>query len=334
VRLSICIPTYNRAGFLGDLLDSILRDANDDPDLEVVISDNASTDATDQLVQRYRPLFRRLVYFKSANNVGADRNYLKAVELATGEYCWLMGSDDVIESGSLRRVRDTISDNPAVSGITVGRNIYTIDMQLRGRQPLPRGTMTGSRRLEDSDEAYALLAPYFAYLSAQVVSKTWWDRAVASNPVDDFLNAYVHVYVIGKMLQINPDWYYLAETLVGWRGGNDFFLTEGEFYRIKIDIVGFEEITRSLYGMDSKVYKDVMTDVSTGLVFYRLLSAKLRGAPISFMLAAAALVFPSYWRYPQFWMKTAPLFLIPSRALRLARWFRRKHRGTEPAAPL
>jgi len=320
MRLSICIPTYNRGAFLGDLLDSILSQRGYSCEIEVVISDNASTDNTADVIDQYRGRFERLNYVRAPQNVGADRNYLRVVELATGDWCWLMGSDDVLEEGSLATLEAAIAQNPDVAGLSVGRNVRSFTLEKRGEQRVPRGwTQPGSGLVTTPESAFENLAAYYSYLSGQVVRRTLWNEAVASSPVDQFYNAYVHVYVIGRMLQRCPRWYYLAELLVGWREGNDFFLSEGAFNRLRIDVVGYEEIARALFGERSATYRHINTDIATGLLYYRLLGSRLNGAERAFFIDTAKLVFPRYWRYPLFWTKTAPIFIIPTGLMRAFR---------------
>ena len=95
IKLSICIPTYNRADFLAATLESILPQVTED--IEVVVSDNASTDHTAAVVQSFQERLPHLVYFRQPANQGRDRNYLQAVRSAQGEYCWLLGDDDLLE---------------------------------------------------------------------------------------------------------------------------------------------------------------------------------------------------------------------------------------------
>ena len=103
--LSICIPTYNRAAFLPALLDSILSEIDgltqglSGKDVEIVISDNNSTDDTDRVVAFYQELLPRLVFLKQTENIGADRNYNAAIAASSGTFSWLMGSDDRVEAG-------------------------------------------------------------------------------------------------------------------------------------------------------------------------------------------------------------------------------------------
>src|SRR3989344_7929992 len=107
--LSICIPTYNRAGYLKECLDSIVSQFGDPEvyqSVEIVVSDNASPDNTREVVEEYRQKFSNIKYFRNDKNIGFDLNVINVVEKANGEYCWYMGDDDVIGNQSLRLIID------------------------------------------------------------------------------------------------------------------------------------------------------------------------------------------------------------------------------------
>jgi len=105
--LSICVLTYERANGLRETLQSIVRQF-DDPEVcecvEVVISDNASTDNTSDIVKNFQNRFSNIKYYRNDVNIGFDRNVLNVVEKATGSYCWYMADDDMILDGVLEAV--------------------------------------------------------------------------------------------------------------------------------------------------------------------------------------------------------------------------------------
>ena len=102
--LSICIPTYNRADCLKQCLESITSQFIL-PELihkvEVVISDNASTDATEIVAKEFVSKFSNFSYSKNPENLGFDRNALLLVEKAKGEFVWFLGDDDALFPGSI-----------------------------------------------------------------------------------------------------------------------------------------------------------------------------------------------------------------------------------------
>jgi abequosyltransferase len=106
--LSICIPTLNRARFIGETLESITRQLDDR--VEVVIVDGGSTDATGDIVRSYASRFPSIRYVVSQlgdgvpSNQGFDRDCDQAVTMARGTYCWLMTDDDLLADGAIRDV--------------------------------------------------------------------------------------------------------------------------------------------------------------------------------------------------------------------------------------
>lgn len=97
VQLSICIPTYNRKRNLSELLD-VLAELIGEDNVEVIVSDNASTDGTKEYMEdlEQKGRFKNLRYHRNDENMGPDNNFLMCYKLAKGNYVWLLGDDDMI----------------------------------------------------------------------------------------------------------------------------------------------------------------------------------------------------------------------------------------------
>lgn len=107
--LSICISTYNRAGWLAVNLASMLRQVPESArEVEILICDNASTDDTEGVVAPYlgRRNFR---YVRNPRNVGMLGNLRVTANEARGEYVWILGDDDLIRANAVRRVIGVIA---------------------------------------------------------------------------------------------------------------------------------------------------------------------------------------------------------------------------------
>jgi glycosyltransferase involved in cell wall biosynthesis len=95
MKISICIPQYNRAPILMRNLEMISHQTY--RDIEVVISDDQSTDDTAMQLSRIISTYPfTIVYHVSAQNEGYDRNYRKSIELANGDYAIVLGNDDTL----------------------------------------------------------------------------------------------------------------------------------------------------------------------------------------------------------------------------------------------
>lgn len=93
LKISICIPQYNRIDFLKIALKEI--EQQDYSNLEICISDDASTDSTyDEIMSLKETYNFPLVYHRFNENQGYDRNLRKSMEIASGDYCFILGNDD------------------------------------------------------------------------------------------------------------------------------------------------------------------------------------------------------------------------------------------------
>jgi len=93
--VTVGIPVYNSEKFLGDTLRSVLSQSY--ADIEVVISDNASGDATAQICQEFAALDRRIRYFRQPANIGVPRNYNFVLSKARGRFFKWSSSNDICQ---------------------------------------------------------------------------------------------------------------------------------------------------------------------------------------------------------------------------------------------
>jgi glycosyltransferase involved in cell wall biosynthesis len=93
--VTIAIPTYNRADkYLRDALQCALNQTYEP--IEILVSDNCSTDNTPELVQSYKD--SRIKYFRQTNNLGMLGNMNFLVEQANGAYMLMLHDDDIIDN--------------------------------------------------------------------------------------------------------------------------------------------------------------------------------------------------------------------------------------------
>jgi glycosyltransferase involved in cell wall biosynthesis len=112
-RVSIGIPVYNGEKYLEQALESIL--AQTFTDFEIIISDNASTDRTQEICQAFQLRDERIQYCRSERNLGAAPNFNRAFELSTGEFFKWAAYDDFISPDFLLKCVEVLdSDHDAV----------------------------------------------------------------------------------------------------------------------------------------------------------------------------------------------------------------------------
>jgi len=95
MKFSICIPQYNRIKFLRKSLD--ILENQEYSNFEVVISDDCSSDHTKEVINEIKTAYSYpIIYHRFESNQGYDRNLRKSMELATGDYCFVLGNDDTL----------------------------------------------------------------------------------------------------------------------------------------------------------------------------------------------------------------------------------------------
>jgi len=112
IDLSFCIPTYNRARYLNCLLEFFLKTAEKlNFNYEIIISNNASSDDTDAVIQRYVNILP-IKYFKQNFNIGVMKNLKYAAKHASGELLMYLADDDLFELNGLNSSVNKMLNNP------------------------------------------------------------------------------------------------------------------------------------------------------------------------------------------------------------------------------
>lgn len=102
--LTISIPTWNRGILLEKLLVNVTGQIGKhslENKVEVLVSNNGSSDDTEAIVKSYMEKFKYISYNNNISNIGLGPNVIKSMCLASGKYCLLLGDDDRLRDGSL-----------------------------------------------------------------------------------------------------------------------------------------------------------------------------------------------------------------------------------------
>ena len=106
ILLSLCIPTYNRALYLKNSIETIIcQNEFKTGEVEIIISDNASSDDTEKIGREYADRFENILYFRNERNIVND-NFPLALSRANGILRRLCNDTLCFREGSLRRMCD------------------------------------------------------------------------------------------------------------------------------------------------------------------------------------------------------------------------------------
>ncbi|BDE06287.1 glycosyl transferase [Vulcanimicrobium alpinum] len=173
--VSIGLPVYNGERFLREAIDSIL--AQTFTDFELIISDNASTDATNAICLEYAARDPRVRYVRNERNMGASYNYNRVTELSRGKYIRHAAYDDVLAPTNIERCVEVMEADdgislcyPQMSRIDEhGRIIdtFTDSLDLPETDPVARW-----RRFHELCDADSMCDPVFGLFRGSVLKST------------------------------------------------------------------------------------------------------------------------------------------------------------------
>ena len=139
MKISICIPTYNRASYLANCLNSLISCRSwSKLNFEVCVSDNNSTDATEDVVRKAQS-YIDIKYHKNIRNFGRVRNYLNVVTMADGDFIWLIGDDDLLIPHAIEALHKLIDDHSDVDFFYI--NSYHLTTEFIKHYPAPFDTV-------------------------------------------------------------------------------------------------------------------------------------------------------------------------------------------------
>lgn len=102
--LTIAIPTLNRAEMLRLLLDTLLQElAGLEGQVDLIIADNASVDQTREVTAAFLVAFPSATVVRHTQNLGAEENFCRCIDLVQTKYFWIIGDDDLPKTGVIRQ---------------------------------------------------------------------------------------------------------------------------------------------------------------------------------------------------------------------------------------
>jgi glycosyltransferase involved in cell wall biosynthesis len=107
--LSICIPTYNRAKVLQQTIQTIVSDIDFDEEVELIISDNCSTDETEKMVSKFCKEYKNVFYYRNETNI-LDKNFSKTLSYGNGAYLKLQNDNLIFSPGAIQLIKGKIKE--------------------------------------------------------------------------------------------------------------------------------------------------------------------------------------------------------------------------------
>ena len=329
-RLAICIPTHHgRADFLRDALESVWSQLGDVPPggVTVCVSDNASEDGTEALMRALSEQHPGLViYHRHPKNLGFIPNMLQVMQSASGEYGWLLSSDDRIAPGGLRRVYEALGSKPNLAGLTMRFQAYDTSMTCP-LDPVPEALYPDDREqshlYSSLEEAFRQCGSLAGYVSGQVYHRGLWQAAVETlgSARIEAAGYFPYMLLLGEMLKQQPCWLWLPEPSVENRLGNDSVTPDMNRNILRYQCNVLHDITTvwaATLRPNSPVFRALLKDNYAAVWNFRsVCSYKVASrCPLSDDIRALVQWTRRLSFLPGFWLSVFPVLLVPSAVLR------------------
>ena len=119
-KISVCLPVYNGEKFLAQAIDSVLQQT--EPDFELLISDDASTDRSAAIAAEYAAKDSRIRWWPNSENQGLFANYNACIRKATGTFIKLFAQDDVLAPTILQVQCGALAPHPTIKLVATAKH--------------------------------------------------------------------------------------------------------------------------------------------------------------------------------------------------------------------
>ncbi len=140
--VSVILPVYNGAEYLPQAIDSVLNQTQSS--LELLISDDGSTDGSWELIQRYAGQDRRIKPWRNNIQLGLFGNYNRTMRKASGDFIKLFAQDDLLSPATLGTLSEALQNNRSAVLAACGRTVIGDKQDARSTSAaLPSGLNPG-----------------------------------------------------------------------------------------------------------------------------------------------------------------------------------------------
>lgn len=189
-KLQIVIITYNRSQYLERTLNEFFAEASPVKEYDIVVLNNNSTDDTINILEKYEKRYSNLSHITNNYNVGANANIVKAFELNSKDYVWVVADDDCYDWENWAELERAIDEK---------ENAIIIS-----RMDLP----------EQYKNSNAKILHQASFISAVVFSKKLFNDTVFRNLYDNIYTMFPHLIPLVNLLNNYGKFYVLDKSIV------------------------------------------------------------------------------------------------------------------------
>lgn len=304
IKLSVAIPTYNGVRYIQETLDSIVSQLGEiSEEVEILVSDNASTDETSEIIGEYQRKYSFIKYFCNDENLGADRNFDLAVRRSSGEYVWLFSDDDIMVPGAIKKAISVLRNYPKLAAIFVNWGNYNPNLK---KHHIKRNVNIQKDMLFiTADDFLSTVKLNAIFVSSNIICRSLWEQVHSELYIE---SNWIHYAILLNFI-VGHRSYCIAEPYVMYRAGNIRWDKCSE-ESIK-NTIALMKILNSLIGKGyskksiTKAARVIIHHLPVEIIRYKRKGLILRQLHIRNMII-------QFKSYPSFWFIDLPLLLLPN----------------------
>ncbi len=307
ILLALGLPVYNGQNCIEETLKSISQSLSfiDAQLIEIIVSDNCSTDNTTEIIEKYINENKdiRILYYANEINLGYDRNIDLIVNRSSGKYVWFIGCGEKLKEDSLCRLLK-ILQNGFYTNVLVDFDIY--DEKL---------SAISQRQIFDFKDNILLRGKNnFSYnrynpaVSGNIVNRELWNKVSVEKL---YVNGWCHIERILSMIALSDD----SQTLLLpgpfftlFREKNGWWTKSNSYLLLLLHI----KVIRSMKakGFDDKVVLNLERKQSHLALIRAMIQSKSYGLKVNKKVLSELFELFKYDYF--FWFTVLPLLLIPN----------------------
>lgn len=305
IDLSICVPTYNRADLLRVSLESIRAAmVGYEARVELLVSDNASTDHTAQVVKELIASGIPIRYDRNPVNV-VDKNFFVAPSRATGSYVWVFGDDDVMEPDAVAQVLSRLDQSPGL----VICNYSVWDREMKVLLKDRNHPYTQDVRIASPQGLMADFGTTLQFITSVVIRKDilFHEPAEAMEPLHEYGVSFMFALYSG-MLAASAESLLIARPVLRYRGYNSDLASVEKWYKYFVDGTALVLKRLRARGYSRYAIYRARIKVMRYYILRDVLARKRAGdAPVRLIIRIGS----RYADQSLFWLLIIPLILMP-----------------------
>ena len=311
VELSICIPTYNRAQFLEECLQSVLLSITGHEDqIEIIISDNASTDNTGDIVRAIQEMHPWIRYHRNEQNIGGDRNIYAVAAMGVGKYIWVIGDDDKIEPEAIERVLEKIRSGYGL--IICNYSVWAKDFSYVIKNTgLPLGC---DEVFNNPDKLMRRIGYHVGYISSIIIKNDIFFKIPESEYLNYIDYGFPQIYAVYSGIFQHCNAIYISSALVCNRSGNSGNYDWWKYF-VKGTSLIFEALSGKGYAKNAIIA--AKHQILKEAIIPQLCSMRIRGEiDRRIHVRLMTTYYKNNWL---FWLIGLPVLLVPTSIARIGK---------------